>query len=84
MTNVCAAITRSGTRCTVSVGGGLELCHLHDPARAPARKRAAAEAGLPAAVTAREADDLLRDAERFLAVVETALGLPHQPLLASG
>ncbi len=45
MTNVCAAITRSGTRCTVSVGGGLELCHLHDPARAPARKRAASKAG---------------------------------------
>lgn len=42
---------------------------------AGARKRAAAEAGLPAAVTAREADDLLRDAETFLAVVETTLGV---------
>ena len=40
-----------------------------------ARKRAAAEAGLPAAVTPREADDLLRDAQTFLAVVETTLGL---------
>jgi L-fucose isomerase-like protein len=49
---------------------------------AGARKRAAAEAGLPAAVTAREADDLLRDAEAFLAVVETTLGLSHQPLLS--
>jgi hypothetical protein len=46
-----------------------------------AAKRAAAEAGLPRMVTAREADDLLRDAERFLAVVETTLGLPHQPVL---
>ena len=39
------------------------------------RKRAAAEAGLRGAVSAREADDLLRDAETFLAVVETTLGL---------
>ncbi len=37
---------------------------------------------MPSAATAREADDLLRDAESFLAVVETALGLPHQPALA--
>jgi hypothetical protein len=48
---------------------------------AGARKRAAAEAGLPHAVTAREADDLLRDAEQFLLVVETTLGLPAQSLL---
>jgi hypothetical protein len=46
-----------------------------------ARKRAAAEAGLPA-VTAREADDLLRDAEAFLGVVETTLGLLPHPVLA--
>jgi hypothetical protein len=52
---------------------------------AGARKRAAAEAGLPAAVTPREADDLVRDAETFLAVVETTLGFDgHQLLLASG
>lgn len=48
---------------------------------AGAAKRAAAEAGLPRAVTAREADDLLRDAETFLAVIETSLGLPAQSLL---
>jgi hypothetical protein len=48
---------------------------------AGAAKRAAAEAGISRVVTAREADDLLRDAERFLAVVETTLGLPHQPIL---
>jgi hypothetical protein len=52
---------------------------------AGARKRAAAEAGLPAAVTPREADDLVRDAETFLAVVETTLGFDgSQLLLASG
>ncbi len=42
---------------------------------AGAGKRAAAEAGSRRAVTAREADDLVRDADRFLAVVETTLGL---------
>lgn len=51
---------------------------------AGARKRAAAEAGLPHAVTAREADDLVREAEQFLLVVETTLGLAAQSLLASG
>ncbi|MDP9444169.1 MAG: SAV_6107 family HEPN domain-containing protein, partial [Actinomycetota bacterium] len=45
---------------------------------AGAGKRAAAEAGLTRLVSARDADDLLRDAERFLAVVERALGVPHQ------
>lgn len=42
---------------------------------AGARKRAAAEAGLPRAVTTREADDLLRDAETFITLVEETLGL---------
>lgn len=57
---------------------------------AGARKRAAAEAGLPSAVTAREADDLVREAEAFLVMVETtvlgeSLGLSgSQLLLASG
>jgi hypothetical protein len=51
---------------------------------AGARKRAAAEAGLPRAVTAREADDLLRDAETFLGLVEATLGLAHQPALPGG
>jgi len=45
---------------------------------AGAGKRAAAEAGARRAVTEREADDLVRDADRFLATVETCLGLvPH-------
>jgi hypothetical protein len=45
---------------------------------AGAAKRAAAEAGSTRAVTEREADDLVRDADRFLTLVEHALGLaPH-------
>ena len=48
---------------------------------AGATKRAAAEAGLTRAVTAREADDLLRDAQTFLALVETTLGLHHHDRL---
>lgn len=48
---------------------------------AGAQKRAAAEAGSTRAVSAREADDLVRDADRFLALVESALGLTeHQPI----
>ncbi|MGY2875305.1 hypothetical protein ACVW00_002495 [Marmoricola sp. URHA0025 HA25] len=47
---------------------------------AGAAKRAAAEAGSRRAVTEREADDLVRDADRFLAVVETSLGVTgHAP-----
>src|SRR3954447_2465370 len=48
---------------------------------AGAAKRAAAEAGLSRAVLPREADDLLRDAQTFLALVETTLGLAHQAAL---
>ncbi|GAB1690417.1 SAV_6107 family HEPN domain-containing protein [Krasilnikovia sp. M28-CT-15] len=48
-----------------------------------AGKRAAAEAGIPRVVTAREADDLLRAAEQFVAVVESSLGLSYQPPLAA-
>ena len=48
---------------------------------ASAAKRAAAEAGLPRAATAREAEDLLRDAGTFLSVAERALGLDSQPML---
>ncbi|KAA1428985.1 SAV_6107 family HEPN domain-containing protein [Nocardioides antri] len=48
---------------------------------AGAAKRAAAETGSTRAVTEREADDLVRDADRFLAVIEQSLGLtPHVPL----
>lgn len=46
-----------------------------------ATKRAAAEAGIPRVVSAREADDLLRAAEQFVAVIEVALGVAHQPVL---
>ncbi|WP_231389029.1 SAV_6107 family HEPN domain-containing protein [Marmoricola sp. URHB0036] len=47
---------------------------------AGADKRAAAESGSRRAVTEREADDLVRDADQFLALVETSLGLTeHLP-----
>lgn len=46
-----------------------------------ASKRAAAEAGIPRVVSAREADDLLRAAEQFVSVVESALGVSYQPTL---
>ncbi len=49
---------------------------------AGAAKRAAAEAGIPRVVTAREADDLLRAAEQFTGVVEVALGTAPQPVAA--
>ena len=50
---------------------------------AGAAKRAAAEAGSTRAVTEREADDLVRDADRFLAVIERSLGLVPHPALAA-
>jgi len=46
---------------------------------AGAGKRAAAEAGSTRAVTEREADDLVRDSDRFLGVVEELLGLTRHP-----
>jgi hypothetical protein len=49
-----------------------------------ASKRAAAEAGIPRVVNAREADDLLRAAEHFVSVVEAALRVPYQPTLDGG
>ncbi|RFU38773.1 hypothetical protein DZF91_25915, partial [Actinomadura logoneensis] len=48
---------------------------------AGADKRAAAEAGLPRAVTPREADELLHDAEIFVTLVEDTLGIPVQQTL---
>lgn len=47
---------------------------------AGASKRAAAEAGIRNVVTTREADDLLRAAEQFVALVEAALGGSRQPV----
>ena len=49
---------------------------------AGATKRAAAEAGLRGIVTAREADDLVREVEQFLSLVARQLGAIHQPLLS--
>jgi hypothetical protein len=50
---------------------------------AGARKRASAEAGIPC-VTHREADDLVRDVDSFIARVSAFLGLPHQSMLITG
>jgi hypothetical protein len=41
----CAGITRDGRRCTVSVSGVQEFCHLHDPTRSEERRRTASRAG---------------------------------------
>jgi hypothetical protein len=41
-------------------------------------QRAAALAGLPNAVSLREADDLVREAETFLGAVCVLLGLPYR------
>lgn len=57
---------------------------------AGATKRAAAEAGSRRAVTSREADDLIRDAEHFLRLISDSLGVhpflselvPSGPLLS--
>ncbi len=46
-----------------------------------ADKRAAAEAGLPRAVTPREAEGLVHDAEVFVTLVEDTLGIDGQPTL---
>ncbi|TDC57975.1 hypothetical protein E1200_33260 [Actinomadura sp. GC306] len=48
---------------------------------AGADKRAAAEAGLPRAVTPREAEELLHDADVFVTLVEDTLGITAQPTL---
>ena len=50
---------------------------------ANAAKRAAADAGLPV-VSQREADDLVRDAETFLAQVAALLGVDQQAILPDG
>lgn len=48
---------------------------------ASARRREAVEAGRTEVVTTRGADDLLRDAEAFHRVVESALGAPSRLVL---
>src|ERR1700685_2317805 len=58
--------------------GGPALSQTAGFCAAGAGKRAAAEAGLPRAASAREADDLLRDAETFLSLAEKALGVEVQ------
>lgn len=60
-----------------------ELSQWADRFAAGAAKRSAAEAGILRVVSTAEADDLRADAERFVAVVELSLGLPHQPLITA-
>lgn len=55
-----------------------ELSEWSELFAAGAAKRAAAQAGLPRAVTERDADDMLREADVFLGQVCGLLGLPHQ------
>ena len=50
---------------------------------AGAPRRAAVEAGRDDVVGRREADDLLRDAETFLRIVESTIGVPH-PVPSTG
>nr|WP_084956755.1 SAV_6107 family HEPN domain-containing protein [Thermoactinospora rubra] len=49
-----------------------------------AAKRAAAEAGMVRNVTAADAEELVAEAETFVARVEEILGVPAQPLLPLG
>jgi SAV_6107-like HEPN len=46
-----------------------------------AAKRAAAEAGMVSRVSAADADEILAEAETFVATVEDILGVPSQPQL---
>ncbi|MER7133152.1 SAV_6107 family HEPN domain-containing protein [Streptosporangium saharense] len=46
-----------------------------------ATKRAAAEAGMTRMVSARDAEELISEAERFVVTVEVMLGLPAQTTL---
>ena len=58
-----------------------ELTEWSDFFAAGSATRAAAEAGRRSAVSIREADDLVRDSDRFIHVVERLLGLSrHRPL----
>jgi hypothetical protein len=60
---------------TLLVGVAPELAEWASYFAAGADKRAAADAGMRHAVTAREADDLVRDVTTFLELVETTLGM---------
>ncbi|MBV9291295.1 MAG: hypothetical protein JO222_02510 [Frankiales bacterium] len=73
-----AKLRRPTSAWVLLAGRAPELAEWATYFAAGADKRAAALAGLRTAVTTREADDLVRDAHLFLAVVETTLGLlPH-------
>jgi hypothetical protein len=61
---------------TLLVGVAPELAEWAEFFAAGADKRVAAQSGMRGAVTAREADDLVRDAGAFLDLVAARLGLP--------
>lgn len=46
-------------------------------------KRIAAQAGVTSAVTEREADDLVREANQFISLVATRLGVPYQLVITA-
>jgi hypothetical protein len=77
------ATTRSGPRSVWDILPRVapELTEWSAFFAATAPRRAAVEAGRGEVITARDADDLLRDAESFHHVVEASLGLPYQPVL---
>lgn len=65
---VCAGITRSGSRCTQTVGEGVEWCYLHDPLRAEARRRSASRAG-----RSRPSTEIRAVKDRLLALADDVL-----------
>ncbi len=66
---------------TLLAGVAPELAEWATFFAAGASKRAAAEAGIPRVVSAREADDLTRAAAQFVEVVSGLLTLAQQPAL---
>jgi hypothetical protein len=71
MTRVCAGITRSGVRCTVSVSGAQQYCHLHEPSRADERRRNASRAGRSKPAS-REIGQIKTDIKRVIEDVRDA------------
>ena len=68
--------TRPSSVWTVLVRVAPELQEWAEFFAAGAGKRAAAEAGLDQVVSQREADDMLRDAARFLRLAQRSVGAP--------
>jgi hypothetical protein len=69
----CAGITRTGGRCTQSVGEGQEFCHHHDPARAEQRSKTASKAASAKNQTSELVQDRVRLKEMAEAVLEGSI-----------